>query len=260
MFVASSSVKTDVMRQVTRGIRRYDVEVRVSANLTEILSSRLTIQPVGDLLALSLRPARLTGTQAAAKRSFDLLVSSFVFLITMPAWLLSALAVKATSRGPILFRQERVGKDGKPFKIYKFRTMVRDAESRLADLRPLNEASGPLFKIRRDPRVTSVGRFLRRYSIDELPQILNVLKGDMSLVGPRPPLPNEVATYEDWHRGRLEVRPGITGLWQVGGRAELSFDDYVRLDLFYIENWSILYDLYIMGRTIPAVLLPKGAF
>jgi exopolysaccharide biosynthesis polyprenyl glycosylphosphotransferase len=260
VFVASSAVRTDLMKQLTRDIRRYDVEVRVSANMTEILSSRLTVQPVGDLLALSLRPARLTGPQAVAKRTFDLAVGSLFVLFTSPIWIVAGLLVKLSSRGPILFRQLRVGKDGRTFRMYKFRTMIRDAEARLPDLLARNEASGPLFKIRDDPRITRVGRFLRRYSIDELPQVLNVLKGDMSLVGPRPPLPNEVATYEEWHRGRLDVRPGITGLWQVRGRSELSFDDYVRLDLFYIENWSILYDLFIMGKTIPAVLLRKGAF
>jgi lipopolysaccharide/colanic/teichoic acid biosynthesis glycosyltransferase len=144
--------------------------------------------------------------------------------------------------------------------MYKFRTMVRGAELLLAQLEERNEASGPLFKIRHDPRITRVGRWLRRYSLDELPQLFNVLKGEMSLVGPRPPLPKEVATYEDWHRDRLEVRPGITGLWQTGGRSELSFDDYVRLDLFYIENWSIIYDLFILFKTIPAVLMSRGAF
>jgi lipopolysaccharide/colanic/teichoic acid biosynthesis glycosyltransferase len=138
--------------------------------------------------------------------------------------------------------------------------MVQGAENMLGDLEQRNEASGPLFKLRDDPRITSVGRILRRYSIDELPQLINVIKGEMSLVGPRPPLPREVAMYEEWHRGRLEVKPGVTGLWQVGGRSELSFDDYVRLDLFYVENWSILYDTFIMLKTIPAVLFRKGAF
>jgi lipopolysaccharide/colanic/teichoic acid biosynthesis glycosyltransferase len=154
-----------------------------------------------------------------------------------------------------------VGREGRYFKIYKFRTMVRGADLMLPQLLDRNEfEGGVLFKLRDDPRVTAVGRWLRRWSLDELPQLLNVLKGDMSLVGPRPALPNEVATYDDWHRDRLEVRPGITGLWQVGGRSELSFDDYVKLDLFYIENWSVIYDLFILGKTIPAVLLRKGAF
>jgi lipopolysaccharide/colanic/teichoic acid biosynthesis glycosyltransferase len=168
--------------------------------------------------------------------------------------------VKATSRGPVLFRQQRVGRDGQLFTIYKFRTMVHDAESRLALLADQNEAQGPLFKIRKDPRITRMGRWLRRASLDELPQLLNVLTGEMSLVGPRPPLPTEVAVYHDWHRDRLAVQPGITGLWQVGGRSELSFDDAVRLDLFYIENWSLTLDLFILGKTVPAVLSSRGAY
>ena len=144
--------------------------------------------------------------------------------------------------------------------MLKFRTMVEGADSMLESLRGRNEATGPLFKLREDPRITPLGRFLRRFSLDELPQFWNVLKGDMSVVGPRPPLPEEVALYEDWHHGRLEVRPGITGLWQVRGRSQLPFDDYVRLDLYYIENWSLAFDLYILIKTIPAVLSGKGAF
>jgi exopolysaccharide biosynthesis polyprenyl glycosylphosphotransferase len=260
VFIASSAVSPEQMKRLTRHLRRHDVEVRISANMTDILASRLTVQPIGDLLALSLRPVRLTGVQHLLKRSFDLAVASVAVALTAPIWLASALAIKLTSRGPMLFKQVRVGREGKPFTIYKLRTMVRGAELLLAQLEEKNEGSGPLFKIRQDPRITRVGRWLRRYSLDELPQLLNVLKGEMSLVGPRPPLPKEVATYEDWHRDRLEVRPGITGLWQTGGRSELSFDDYVRLDLFYIENWSITYDLFIMFKTVPAVLSSKGAF
>jgi lipopolysaccharide/colanic/teichoic acid biosynthesis glycosyltransferase len=160
----------------------------------------------------------------------------------------------------VFYRQERIGKNGRPFALLKFRTMVQGAEALRTLLDYRNEASGPLFKVRDDPRITPLGRWLRRLSIDELPQLLNVMRGEMSLVGPRPPLATEVALYEDWHRARLEVRPGITGLWQVGGRSNLSFDDYVRLDLFYIENWSITYDLFIMAKTIPAVVSSKGAF
>ena len=260
VFVAASAVTSTVIKHITRELRGHQVEVRVSANLTEILSSRLTVQPVGDLLALSLRPVRLSGRQAVAKRTFDIVVGGIAVILSSPLWITAALLIKLTSRGPVLFKQERVGRNARPFTMYKFRTMVQGAEALLAQLEDRNEASGPLFKIREDPRITRVGRLLRRYSIDELPQLLNVLKGEMSLVGPRPPLAREVAIYEDWHRGRLEVKPGITGLWQVGGRSELSFDDYVRLDLFYIENWSISYDLYLLGKTIPAVLVPKGAY
>ena len=261
VFVASTAIDPAALKRVTRALRRYPVEVKVSANMSEILSSRLTVQPVGDLLALSLRPASLTGPQAVAKRSFDLLAATLALVVLAPMWMAIALLIKVTSRGPVLYRQERVGKDGRTFTMYKFRTMIRGADLLLPQLLERNEFhGGVLFKLKNDPRVTPVGRWLRAWSLDELPQILNVIKGDMSLVGPRPALPNEVATYEDWHRVRLEVRPGITGLWQVGGRSDLSFDDYVRLDLFYIENWSVTYDLYILGKTIPAVLMRKGAF
>jgi len=261
VFVASTAVYPEIMKRLTKLLRRHHVEVRISANLAHVLSSRLTIQPVGDLLVLSLRPVQLTGLQAVAKRTFDLIVGGFLFLLSTPLWLVSAVAIKVSSLGPVFYPQERVGQNGRVFTMYKFRTMGRGADQLLPELLKKNEfTGGVLFKLRNDPRVTRVGRWLRRYSLDELPQLVNVLKGDMSLVGPRPALPNEVATYEDWHRDRLEVRPGITGLWQVGGRSELSFDDYVRLDLFYIENWSVTYDLFILGKTIPAVLLPKGAF
>jgi lipopolysaccharide/colanic/teichoic acid biosynthesis glycosyltransferase len=180
-------------------------------------------------------------------------------LIGLPVFALVALMVRLSSRGPIFFRQERVGYHGGPFTVLKFRTMVADAEEQLDGLMDQNEATGPLFKIKRDPRVTSVGRFLRKWSLDELPQLWNVLVGDMSLVGPRPPLAREVAQYEDWMMSRLEVRPGLTGLWQVSGRSDLPFEDYVRLDLFYIENWSLAYDLFIIAKTVPSLATGRGA-
>jgi exopolysaccharide biosynthesis polyprenyl glycosylphosphotransferase len=260
LFIASTAVGPEEMKRISRKLRQHDLEVRISANLADILASRLTVQPLGDMLALSLRPVRLTGRQAVTKRAFDLLFGGLGIILSAPIWLVSAALIKLTSRGPVLYRQERVGCDGLPFTIYKFRTMVRGADALRSLLDHRNEASGLLFKMRNDPRVTRVGRWLRRFSIDELPQLINVMKGDMSLVGPRPPIPSEVAQYEDWHRDRLQVRPGITGLWQVGGRSELSFDDYVRLDLFYIENWSVTYDLFLMAKTIPAVVSRRGAF
>ena len=203
---------------------------------------------------------RLTGFQATLKRTFDVALAGLLLVLTSPIWLLVAIAVKTTSKGPLLFRQVRVGRRSKPFTLFKFRTMVADADQQLEGLRASSDAPAPLFKLRNDTRVTKVGRRLRRWSLDELPQLWNVLRGDMSLVGPRPPLPAEVEEYEIWHRDRLEVRPGITGLWQVSGRSELSFDDYVRLDLFYIENWSPAFDLYLLAKTGPAVLLGRGAF
>jgi exopolysaccharide biosynthesis polyprenyl glycosylphosphotransferase len=260
VFVASSAVDPELMKRVAKQLRRQNVEIRISANLTQILSSRLSVQPVGDLLALSLKPVRLSGPQAGAKRVFDLAGSLAVLIIGSPFWLTLALLIKGTSRGPVLYKQIRVGQNGAIFTIYKFRTMVDGAERMLKDLEGRNEADGPLFKMRDDPRVTRVGRWLRKFSLDEVPQLLNVVRGNMSLVGPRPALPVEVMNYEDWHHDRLEVPPGITGLWQVRGRSELGFDDYVRLDLFYIENWSITYDLFILAKTIPTVLSRKGAY
>ena len=259
IFVASSAIRPEHMAQVSKAARRTGIEVRVTANVQEVLSSRVAAHPLGGLMAFALKPVRLSGFQALAKRSFDLSVTVLSSLILLPVFGAVALAVKLTSRGPVFFRQQRVGYHGRPFEIMKFRTMVADAEDQLEDLLHMNEATGPLFKMKNDPRVTGVGRFLRKLSLDELPQLFNVIKGDMSLVGPRPPLPREVTQYEEWMMARLEVRPGITGLWQVSGRSELPFEDYVRLDLFYIENWSLAYDLFILAKTIPTLATARGA-
>jgi exopolysaccharide biosynthesis polyprenyl glycosylphosphotransferase len=260
ILVASTSVDTEEMRFISKAARRAGTELRVTANLPEVLTTRLSVQPVGGVIALSLRPVRLSGPQALAKRTFDIAVSALVLLLALPVLLVIAGAIKLTSPGALFFRQQRVGKQGNPFTLLKFRTMVPGADAMLDLLAAENEADGPLFKIRNDPRITSVGRWLRRWSLDEFPQLLNVLKGDMSLVGPRPPLPHEVKEYEDWHFDRLEVRPGISGLWQVSGRSNLSFTDMVRLDLFYIENWSLAYDMFILIKTIPAVVSSRGAY
>jgi len=259
LFVATTAVGANEIAKIQKVARRAGADVHVTANLPALLASRLSVEPLGGVIALSLRPVRLSGAQAAAKRAFDLVLGSLAILVSLPAWLAAAAAIKLTSRGPILFRQQRVGQRGRRFTLLKFRTMVLDAEAMLVQLRDRNEASGPLFKLRDDPRITRVGGWLRRLSIDELPQLLNVLRGEMSLVGPRPPLQSEVDAYEDWQRDRLEVRPGITGLWQVSGRSDLAFDEYVRLDLFYIENWSLAFDLYILAKTLPAAASAKGA-
>ena len=197
VFVASSAVHPEHMAQVSKAARRTGVEVRVTANVQEVLSTRVAAHPMGGLMAFSLKPVRLSGLQAGAKRSFDLALTMLGSIALLPVFTLIAVAVKLTSRGPVLFQQERVGYHGRPFKILKFRTMVVDAEDRLEDLLHMNEATGPLFKMKDDPRVTRVGKLLRKLSLDELPQLLNVIRGDMSLVGPRPPLPREVAQYED---------------------------------------------------------------
>ena len=260
VVVASTATPPADVEKVLKLRRLAGVDVWVTANFPRCLPTRLSIRPVGGFMALSMRSPRLTGLQAAAKRTLDLILSAVGLLVSLPVWLLVAAAIKLTSPGPVLFHQERVGRHGERFTMLKFRTMVLDAERRLEALRDRNEADGVLFKLRQDPRVTSIGRWLRRWSLDELPQLVNILKGEMSVVGPRPPLPQEVAAYEDWQLDRLEVPPGLTGLWQVNGRSRLTFDEYVRLDLYYIENWSLAYDLFIIAKTIPMVLASRGAY
>ena len=200
------------------------------------------------------RPPILAGADWALKRTFDVVVAALVILLGLPLWLLIALAIKLTSRGPVLFSDERVGLGERTFPMLKFRTMVQDAAGRQAALEQANEASGALFKIRNDPRVTGVGRILRRFSIDEIPNVCNVLRGQMSLVGPRPLPLRDYSRLEPWHRRRSNVLPGMTGLWQIAGRSDLSFDDLVRLDFYYLENWSLWLDITILVRTIPAVV------
>jgi exopolysaccharide biosynthesis polyprenyl glycosylphosphotransferase len=197
--------------------------------------------------------------QVALKRALDVLMAALAVLVLSPVLLLAALAVKVTSRGPVLFPQQRVGLHGRHFAMLKFRSMVVDAEALLAQLAAANEQTGPVFKMRRDPRVTLVGRFIRKFSIDELPQLVNVLKGDMSIVGPRPPLPSEVARYEAWQLRRLSVRPGLTCLWQVSGRNAVGFRDWMLLDLEYIDHWSLAEDLSLIVRTVPVVVTGRGA-
>jgi exopolysaccharide biosynthesis polyprenyl glycosylphosphotransferase len=261
VFVASTAVDAEDVKHVLKARRLDGVEIRVTANFPGTLSAtRVTPQSIAGLMALSVNAVRLTRAQAIAKRTFDVAVSAVGLVLIAPLLAVIALAVRLDSAGPVLFRQERVGLHRRRFRLLKFRTMVVGAEAMLTDLAVHNEADGPLFKMRNDPRVTRVGHCLRRYSLDELPQLWNVLMGEMSLVGPRPPLPKEVEAFEDWQLDRFEVRPGLTGLWQVSGRSELPFDEYVRLDLFYIENWSLAYDLFIVAKTIPMLLAARGAY
>src|SRR5690606_560471 len=202
----------------------------------------------------------LRGFNLLLKRTMDIVGASFAIVLLSPLFALIALLIKLDSPGPVLFRQKRIGKNGVPFQMYKFRSMVHDAEAQKKKLKKLNEMDGPVFKIRRDPRVTRVGAFLRKYSLDELPQLFNVLAGQMSAIGPRPPLPEEVERYSDHHWRRLDVRPGMTGLWQVSGRSNLSFEEWTDLDIQYIERWSIGLELRILIRTIPVVLKGKGVY
>jgi exopolysaccharide biosynthesis polyprenyl glycosylphosphotransferase len=248
--------REQVIRLIDRGFRRR-VLVKFLPDLGDLLPQRFELHRLSGRPYIGFAPvARVSWL----KRASDLVLGCLVFLALAPLLGAIAVAIKLDSPGPVFYRQQRVGKDGRRFWMLKFRSMQQDADRLRDELRAQNEATGPLFKIRRDPRVTRVGRVLRRSSLDELPQLFNVLKGEMSLVGPRPPLPSEVAEYEDWQHGRLRAVPGMTGLWQVSGRSEVPFLEMVRLDLHYIRNWSLSLDLEIMLRTIPTVLTNRGAY
>jgi exopolysaccharide biosynthesis polyprenyl glycosylphosphotransferase len=232
----------------------------VSTALLDVAGPRTTIRPVDGLPMLHVEHAELSGSRRLVKGVFDRCLAALALTLAGPVMLALALAIRRTSAGPALFRQVRVGKDGREFVLYKLRTMYADAEEKQQELTGRNEHDGVLFKMRNDPRVTPLGRRLRRYSLDELPQLLNVLGGQMSLVGPRPPLPCEVAQYPEDVRRRLVVKPGLTGLWQVSGRSDLSWEDSVRLDLRYVENWSLTFDLVILLRTVTALVRTSGAY
>jgi exopolysaccharide biosynthesis polyprenyl glycosylphosphotransferase len=239
---------------------RHGVRVRVAPTTMEILMEQVEFVPGQALPLFELKPPVFEGLDFAVKRTFDLVGAAFLLILLSPGLLLIAAAVRLTSRGPIFYRSIRPGMGGRSFKCFKFRTMVHGAEHQQDELESRNELSGPLFKIRDDPRITPVGRFLRRWSFDELPQLLNVLRGEMSLVGPRPLPRRDYERLEDWHRKRYLVLPGMTGLWQVSGRSELDFDELVRLDFLYLERWSVFLDLSILLQTIPAVIRAKGAW
>jgi exopolysaccharide biosynthesis polyprenyl glycosylphosphotransferase len=226
----------------------------------EILIQRAEFVPGETVPLFTLRPPVFEGLDYALKRTFDLVLSIVLLIVLSPVLLAIALAIRLSSRGPVIYRSARPGMAGKAFDCFKFRTMREHAEQVQADLEPLNELSGGLFKIREDPRLTRVGRLLRRFSLDELPQLVNVVRGEMSLVGPRPLTLRDYERLEDWHKKRYLVLPGITGLWQVSGRSELDFDELVRLDFLYLERWSVFLDLVILLKTIPAVVTRRGAF
>jgi exopolysaccharide biosynthesis polyprenyl glycosylphosphotransferase len=246
--------------EIMRQCERRDMRVRIVPDLFQMTLNRVVMDDLDGIPLFGIQEPRLSTWQAMAKRAIDILASSLALILFSPLMALTALAIRLDSPGPVIFRQPRVGRDGAEFTCLKFRSMYVDAESRIEALRDRNEATGPLFKIRNDPRRTRVGRFIRRTSIDELPQLWNILRGEMSLVGPRPGIPAEVREYDTWHLRRLEVVPGLTGLWQVSGRSDLSFDEMVLLDIYYIENWSPLLDLNILLKTIPTVLFGSGAY
>jgi exopolysaccharide biosynthesis polyprenyl glycosylphosphotransferase len=239
---------------------RHGVRVRVAPSTMEILMDRVEFIPGQTVPLFELKPPVFEGLDFVLKRSFDIVVSALLVLFLSPVLVAAAIAVKLGSRGSVVYRSVRPGIGGLPFACFKFRTMFADADERQAALEPRNEKAGAIFKMRDDPRVTRVGRFLRRWSIDELPQLFNVLRGDMSLVGPRPLPERDYEQLEDWHRKRYLVLPGMTGLWQVSGRSELDFDELVRLDFLYLERWSVFLDLSILLKTIPAVIRARGAW
>lgn len=257
---AGVQLHPQTLRHLGWELASRNVGLIMAPALTDIAGPRIHTQQVAGLPLIHVTTPTLEGGQRVAKRLFDVVVSGLLVLAASPLMLLIAVLIKLDSRGPILFRQDRVGIEGKRFGMLKFRSMVVDAEERLADLTQQNEGHGVLFKMKNDPRVTRIGRFIRKYSLDELPQLFNILGGSMSLVGPRPPLPREVEAYEHDVRRRLLVKPGLTGLWQVSGRSNLSWQDSVRLDLYYVENWSLAGDLIIILRTVRAVFHGTGAY
>jgi exopolysaccharide biosynthesis polyprenyl glycosylphosphotransferase len=248
------------MRRLAWELETHDVQVVIAPSVTDVSSERVSIRPVGGLPLIHLEKPRSQAAGRRAKRFFDILATLSLLFAAAPLFAFAAIRIKAHDGGPIMFRQTRVGRDGKKFTVLKFRTMVTNAEQLLAQLHEEQGYDGGLFKMQDDPRVTTPGAWLRRFSIDELPQLFNVLKGDMSLVGPRPPLAHEVAQYDEEIARRLRVRPGMTGLWQVSGRSELSWSEAVRLDLYYVDNWSMVQDMTILARTLGAVTRAHGAY
>jgi exopolysaccharide biosynthesis polyprenyl glycosylphosphotransferase len=260
VIIATTAVSAAVTNRLARQLVEAGLHVELSSSLQDITAERLTVRALGRCPVVYVEPVRRDGWRAVAKRMFDVIASTVTLIVILPFLAVIAIAIKLDSDGPVLFSQVRAGRDGEEFEVVKFRTMVDGADEMLIDLRSLNEVDGPLFKLRDDPRVTRVGRVLRRYSLDELPQLWNVLRGEMSLVGPRPALYSEMDQWSPEVKSRLRVRPGLTGMWQVSGRSDLSFSDYVRYDLYYVDNWSLWRDLVILSKTIPVVLSKDGAY
>ncbi|MBI2886697.1 MAG: sugar transferase [Chloroflexi bacterium] len=260
VIVALPSSQHHLISDITEQCQREGVVFRIVPDLFEMSLSQVDVEDLRGIPVIGVKDVSISSSNLLLKRALDVALAGLLSLALAPLWLLIALAIKLDSPGPVFFVQTRLGKNGRPFPALKFRSMRVDSEALLPRLQSHNEATGPLFKMRNDPRVTRVGHWLRRSSLDELPQLWNVLRGEMSLVGPRPPLPSEVEQYQEWHRKRLTVAPGLTGLWQVSGRSELPFDEMVLLDIYYIENWSLGLDFQILLRTIPAVLLGSGAY
>ncbi|AMY23411.1 UDP-glucose:undecaprenyl-phosphate glucose-1-phosphate transferase [Rhodococcoides fascians] len=248
------------LRKMVWDLEKKKVDLVVSPGVMDVAGPRLVMRPVSDFPLIHVEKPQYNGAKKFGKTAFDLVFAASVLLLISPILLTLAVIIKLTSKGSIFYKSERMGMDGKPFQMIKFRSMVQDADKRVQELAALNEGAGVLFKMRDDPRVTSVGKVMRKYSLDELPQFVNVLTREMSVVGPRPPLRSEVETYDGEVRRRLLVKPGITGLWQVSGRSDLSWEESVRLDLSYVENWSMTGDLLIIAKTAVAVAKSEGAY
>ena len=259
VLVAATALDTARLNRLFWELQDIDVDVQVTSGTIDLLASRMVVQSVAGIPLIYVRRSGMDRVQRTIKRTMDVIGSGLGLAVMSPALAAIALWIKLDSPGGALFTQLRVGRDGRPFVVWKFRTMVADAEHRRPQLEHLSDGPGLLFKLKEDPRITRAGKVLRRWSLDELPQLANVLRGDMSLVGPRPAIPSEVEQYDDWVRNRLKVKPGMTGLWQVSGRVDASFADYVRYDLFYIRNWSLSLDLWILWRTFRAVIKGEGA-
>ena len=262
VFIALSMGKhSHLIETIVRLCEEQGIIVRLQTEMFKLRIARWHVEQFNGLPVVTVRSGPPDGWQLIGKRVIDVGGSLVLLIALAPIFAMVAIAIKLDSHGPILFRQERVGLNKRRFKLFKFRTMVEGADIQQPLLERLNEAAGPVFKIRNDPRITGVGKFLRRFSVDELPQLLNVLKGEMSLVGPRPLPVRDIERIEvQWHKRRLSMQPGVTGLWQVNGRSDVSFDHWVRMDLEYIDKWSLALDLKILLKTIPAVLRGSGAY
>ncbi len=258
-ILSVASLEPDVVNRLTRTLTDAGCHVTLSSSLHDIDITRTRSQSIDGRLMIYVEPTNRSRMHLFLKRIFDVVVAGVALLLTLPIVAIAAVLIKLDSKGPVLFRQVRVGKDGESFEMIKLRSMVQDAEAKRSELDDLNERSGPLFKMSADPRITRVGRILRKTSIDELPQFWNVLRGDMSVVGPRPALPSETEQWSPELRERLRVLPGITGMWQVSGRAEADFELYRRLDLFYVDNWSLTHDIQIVAKTFLVVLTSRGS-
>ena len=260
VIISGLEYKYSEILEIIEKLKGMDVSIMLFPGFFEFSIKRMAVREISGIPLMQVANIGFFGINLFLKNIVDYLLGAIIYIFFIPIYLIVALMIKIDSPGPIFYKQKRYTKKCREFYIYKFRTMFMDADKRLDELKHLNEADGPLFKIKNDPRITNVGKFLRKFSIDELPQIINVLRGELSLVGPRPPIPEEVEQYNEWEMKRLDVKQGITGLWQISGRSELNFEEMTRLDLYYIQNWSIFMDIMIILKTLPAVIFSKGAY